>query len=226
VVLGNHEIALLAVGLGLRELEPRDSFGDVLASPDLGAWLDWLRTCPLLETGRLGERRFAMVHAAVPPGVGLRDLAARVRKIEKRLAGRLADARELLSAPRSDPDRDLLGLLTRGRTLDARGRWDDAEPKRPADAWHRRWSAARPRYAAVYGHWAMQGLHVTPRVRGLDTGCVHHGRGRDGYLTAWLPDLRAEDPFTLPERGAFWSVRARRAYYRELRERAGLADSA
>jgi bis(5'-nucleosyl)-tetraphosphatase (symmetrical) len=225
LVLGNHELALLAVGLGLRRLEPRDSFDDVLESPAALDWLDWLRARPLVETGRLGGRPFAMVHAAVPPGTGLRELAALARKLEARLGAPGRDeARALLGAKRGDPDRDALGLLTRCRSLDARGHWDDAEPERPEDAWHRRWSAARPDYAVVYGHWAMQGLHVAPLLRGLDTGCVHHGRGRDGHLTAWLPDLRAPDPFALPERGAFWSVRARRPYYRELRERLGIAD--
>ena len=58
----------------------------------------------------------------------------------------------------------------------------------------------------------MQGLHVAPGLRGLDTGCVHHGRGRAGVLTAWIPDLRRERPFDLPDEN-FWSVPARRAYY-------------
>jgi bis(5'-nucleosyl)-tetraphosphatase (symmetrical) len=227
VVLGNHEVALLSVGFGLRRLEPRDSFTDVLESPQAAEWLEWIRTRPLVETGRLGERTFAMVHAAVPPAMGLRELEARARKLEARLgAPERAEASALLGAKRDDPDRDALGFLTRCRSLDARGHWDDAEPERPEDAWHRRWAAEQPDYGVVYGHWAMQGLHVAPLLRGLDTGCVHHGRGRDGYLTAWLPDLRVPDPFALPECGAFWSVRARRPYYRELRERAGLTDSA
>jgi hypothetical protein len=64
----------------------------------------------------------------------------------------------------------------------------------------------------VYGHWSLQGLHVARGLRGLDTGCVHHGRGRDGFLTAWLPDPAADEPFGLPD-AAFWKIPARRAYY-------------
>ncbi|HEX5635437.1 MAG TPA: hypothetical protein VFX50_19475, partial [Gemmatimonadales bacterium] len=74
------------------------------------------------------------------------------------------------------------------------------------------WARAGHDYGVVYGHWALQGLHVAPRLRGLDTGCVHHGRDRDGFLTAWLPDPRARDPFEVPDE-RFWHVRAHRPYY-------------
>jgi diadenosine tetraphosphatase ApaH/serine/threonine PP2A family protein phosphatase len=74
------------------------------------------------------------------------------------------------------------------------------------------WSARSHGYGIVYGHWALQGLHVAPGLRGLDTGCVHHGRGRDGVLTAWLPDPSAQTPFDVPD-DRFWQEAARRAYY-------------
>ena len=66
----------------------------------------------------------------------------------------------------------------------------------------------------MYGHWARQGLHVAAGLRGLDTGCVHHGRGRDGWLTAWLPEAASSDPFATPDT-SFWKIPARRAYYAE-----------
>jgi hypothetical protein len=55
---------------------------------------------------------------------------------------------------------------------------------------------------------------VAPGLRGLDTGCVHHGRDHEGFLTAWIPTLGREDPFALPDR-EFWHVAARQRYYRE-----------
>jgi hypothetical protein len=64
----------------------------------------------------------------------------------------------------------------------------------------------------VYGHWSLQGLHVARGLRGLDTGCVHHGRGRDGLLTAWTPDERP-DPFGVPD-DRFVQVRAHARYWR------------
>ena len=74
------------------------------------------------------------------------------------------------------------------------------------------WSRRAPNYGVVYGHWALQGLHVARGLRGLDTGCVHHGRGRDGMLTAWLPPDESETPFELPD-DHFWQIPARRVYY-------------
>lgn len=103
------------------------------------------------------------------------------------------------------------------------GGWSSAEPTPPARPWHAAWSEAGHDFGLVYGHWSRQGLHVAPGLRGLDTGCVHHGRGRDGFLTAWLP---GEAPDTEPAlRGApgrrtfdlpddrFWQIPARRRYY-------------
>ena len=77
------------------------------------------------------------------------------------------------------------------------------------------WRLRDPGFGVVYGHWARQGLHVSPGLRGLDTGCVHHGRGRDGVLTAWLPDSAPSasgDPFAVPDE-RFWQVPAKRRYY-------------
>jgi hypothetical protein len=85
--------------------------------------------------------------------------------------------------------------------------------------WHRAWSARGHDYCVVYGHWALQGLHVARGLRGLDTGCVHHGRGRAGMLTAWLPGLArggaageaASWPFDVPD-DRFWQVPALERY--------------
>ena len=87
LVLGNHEIGLLLTAAGLRERKPLDSFGDVLEAPDAEDWLAWLRCQRLLETGQLGQQRFAMVHAAVHPAWSLAELERRVRRVEARLAG-------------------------------------------------------------------------------------------------------------------------------------------
>src|SRR5262249_53461105 len=76
-VLGNHEIALLRVAVGLRPLSPLDTFSDVLERRDAAEWIDWLRRRPLVVPGRLGRQRFAMAHAAVHPEWGLDELVLR-----------------------------------------------------------------------------------------------------------------------------------------------------
>ena len=214
-VLGNHELTLLRVAFGLRDLLPLDTFGEVLVGPDASEWIEWLRRRRLVETGRLGKQRFAMVHAAVHPKWSLDELVQRARRVEARLGHR--DRREavrLLEAdPALDSDRDLLGRLTSCRSVGAGDEWSTSPPAESGLApWHERWAARGHRWGVAYGHWSLQGLHVAAGLRGLDTGCVHHGRGRDGFLTAWLPDPSADEPFAAPDH-AFWQVRARRAYY-------------
>ena len=213
-VIGNHEIGLLLNAGGQRDHSPRDTLGDVLSAPDVEEWVDWVRRLPLLETGRLGGQDFAMVHAAVHPDWSLEELVRRARRVEARLGA--ADRREvqrLLAAdPRRDEDRAVLGRLTQCRTVTPSGGWSAELPAPGLRSWHHEWAARGHGYGVVYGHWARAGLHVAPWLRGLDTGCVHHGRGHDGALTAWLPDPRAETPFDLPDE-RFWQVPARRVYY-------------
>jgi bis(5'-nucleosyl)-tetraphosphatase (symmetrical) len=212
-VLGNHEMALLCTALGLRARDDSDSFDDVLDAPEAAQWVEWLRRRPLVETGRVGGQRVAMVHAAIHPDWCFDELRARARAVESRLAAdALEDARRFLAGEGdADGERDVLERLTNCRSVAPGGRWSPEIPAGEWIAWHAAWSARGHDYGVVYGHWALQGLHVAPGLRGLDTGCVHHGRGHDGVLTAWVPDEAARAPFDVPD-GKFWRVRARRAY--------------
>jgi hypothetical protein len=220
-VLGNHEISLLAVDLGLRDLGPNDTFDDVLSGTDAADWIGWLRSRPLVASGQIGDQRFAMVHAAASPDWSLEELVATGDRVRKRLSSSREEAREFLSADfATDALRDALGRMTRCRSIAPDGAWSSEEPESPGQAWHRAWASRGHDYALVYGHWSRQGLHVAVGLRGLDTGCVHHGRGRDGFLTAWLPDslpdstMRSADqrPFDPPD-DRFWQIRAKRQYY-------------
>ncbi len=211
VVLGNHEISLLRCWLGLREVSEFDSFRDVLDAPDADEWMEWIRTRPFVCTGRLGRQPFAMVHASVEPSWSLAEVERAGRQVEERMRASIKELRAFLR-DESDSRDDLLGRLTRARSVGPSGAWSAEEPTGRERAWHEVWSEQEHDYGIVYGHWAMQGLHVANGLRGLDTGCVHHGRGRAGALTAWIPDPTLERPFDLPD-DRFWSIPARRAYY-------------
>ena len=221
-VLGNHEIHLISAHLGLRDVSENDSIGDVLAAPDASEWVGWLRGRPLAVPGEIAGQRFAMLHASCGAGWSFEELLERATVASARLAATEAEARAFLASdPASDPVRDDLARLTRGRAGDRSG-WSSKEPETPEGAWHRAWAAAAPDYGLVYGHWARQGLHVADGLRGLDTGCVHHGRGRDGFLTAWLPDS-APPPsggraFDAPD-DRFWQIPAKRRYYYPSQDR-------
>ena len=215
-VLGNHELHLLEVAAGRRPLSPLDSIADVLEAPDVRDWLDWLRRRPIAVSGSLGGQRFAMVHASVHPDWSLDELEERADRVNRRLAGgSLRDAERFLAGdPLLDPDLDTLHRVVSCRSVNATGAWSSEPPElAPAGfvAWHEEWSKRGHDYGVVYGHWALQGLHVADGLRGLDTGCVHHGRGRRGLLTAWLPRPERERPFSLPDQDFLYEP-ARRVY--------------
>lgn len=220
-VLGNHEIFLISAALGVRALRAGDSIADVLESRDVDDWVDWLRARPLVATGQLAGQPFAMVHAASHPAWPLETLAAKGTAVSARLAASRADARDFLAeAVAAGSERDDLGRMTRCRSITGDGDWSSEEPMTPDRAWHAAWAKHGHDYGIVYGHWARQGLHVAQGLRGLDTGCVHHGRGRDGYLTAWLPEAtsdgergRGRRAFDLPD-DRFWQIPAARRYYK------------
>jgi len=216
-ILGNHEINLLAVDFGLRDLGPNDTFGSILSGPDGAQWIDWLRHRPLVMSGRIADQRFAMVHASSDPAWTLEELVDMAGRAGDRLSVSLDSAREFLSSdPAADPLRDALDRMTRCRSVTLDGVWSSEEPTSPSRAWHHAWMSRGHDYGLVYGHWARQGLHVAAGLRGLDTGCVHHGRGRDGFLTAWLPEAnprkKGQRPFDVPD-DRFWQIRAKRRYY-------------
>jgi bis(5'-nucleosyl)-tetraphosphatase (symmetrical) len=210
LVLGNHELALLARWLGLRGHQPTDTMEDLLERPDLDEWCEWLRRRPLAVAGELGRRPFLLVHASVHPAWSRDETLAAARRLEAELGAADRDALRSLLVRRSDA----LGRLVSCRSVLSNGGWSKELPELldAAEPWHVAWARAGHGYGVVYGHYSMQGLHVAEGLRGLDTGCVHHQRGRDGYLTAWIPDPRDADPFRTPD-ARFWQVRAHRRYY-------------
>jgi hypothetical protein len=154
-----------------------------------------------------------MLHAAAHPDWSLEELRSRARAAESRLAAdRLEDARRFLAGEDDAvEERDTLERLTNCRSVTLAGRWSSETPAGDWIAWHAAWSLRGHDYGVVYGHWALQGLHVAPGLRGLDTGCVHHGCGHEGTLTAWVPDETTRAPFDVPD-GSFWRAHARRVY--------------
>jgi len=237
-ILGNHEIFTLSVALGLREIRPADSIGDVLGNANAAEWIDWLCARPLAVPGEIDGQPFVMLHAAAAPEWALGDVVEVAGKISERLSASREEARAFLASDASPGAlRDELDRLTRCRTVFASGAWSSEEPGPENRPWHAAWREHGHDYGIVYGHWARQGLHVAAGLRGLDTGCVHHGRGRDGFLTAWLPesglprsgtaasegaaapkdgaapaDGAARRPFDLPDH-RFWQIPARQRYY-------------
>lgn len=197
VVLGNHDLHLLARAAGVSEARKRDSLETVLAAPDRDEILAWLRTRPLVH--REGET--VMVHAGLFPGWTPDEAEALAREVEERLRGekapKLLAAFEQKTAERwkdglvgNDRARAALAGFAKLRTLGEDGRMcpEFSGPPALAPRGCRPWFADPGRKSAgatvIFGHWAALGLKVGEGVAGLDTGCAW---GRD--LTA----LRLDD---------------------------------
>jgi bis(5'-nucleosyl)-tetraphosphatase (symmetrical) len=199
VVLGNHDLHLLARGLGATAAKPTDTLDEVLAAADREALLAWLRERPLVH--REGER--LLVHAGLLPEWTPDEAEAQARDVERTLRG--PGAEELLTRPRRHaPRRWIAGLddlprrqlallaLTRLRTLTLHGEpeFEFSGPPTGAPAGHIPWFLMPRRRSAeatiVFGHWAALGLLLGPHQLALDSGCVW-----GGSLTALRLDDRA-----------------------------------
>ncbi|TCO73737.1 symmetrical bis(5'-nucleosyl)-tetraphosphatase [Chromatocurvus halotolerans] len=195
MVLGNHDLHLLAAAAGHKTLSRSDTLAPILAAPDRDTLLDWLRQRPLLWQ----EHGVTMVHAGIPPQWSVAESAARAREVEAVLRG---DCYEDFFAAMygNSPDiwndaltgndrlRVITNYFTRMRYCTAEGRLDLVskgplhDPGEPAasDPGLRAWFQHPQRRAAkdriVFGHWAsIQGQTGDPNAIALDTGCVWGG---------------------------------------------------
>ncbi|MCE2559394.1 MAG: metallophosphoesterase [Acidobacteria bacterium] len=171
VVLGNHDLHLIARYLGIATARQSDTLEEVLRATDGPDLVEWLRLCPFVHFERIGDDDFALVHAGLRPGWSPEDAAAAGRRLERRLRG--PGAFDLLGS-RND---DTLAAFTRMRMLDADARPHDYNgPPEEAPAHLRPWFDVEPRgckgHTVVCGHWAALGVRLRPDLIALDSGCV------------------------------------------------------
>ena len=181
VVLGNHDLHLMAVDAGLSEQRRRDTLGEILAAPDRRELIDWLAERPLIHR----ESDTVLVHAGLAPHWSVEEAERQARRCEGVLRSKEGRASLLQRSklPTLEPETEeySLAALTRMRTVQADGRLCDFSGA-PEDApvGCRPWFAASGRASRgtrlVAGHWAALGLHVEEGFLGLDTGCVWGGR--------------------------------------------------
>ncbi len=177
VVLGNHDLHLLAVGHGIAETRKGDTLGEILTAPDRPELLAWLRHRPLLHR----EESHLLVHAGLLPQWSPSEAEELARRLEVALQG--DDLRWLLrrrETPR-DPERaqlrNALESLTRLRTCTLQGRpCRFAGPPQETPPHCLPWFAVPNRRSQqitiVCGHWAALGLRLQPGLRALDSGVV------------------------------------------------------
>jgi bis(5'-nucleosyl)-tetraphosphatase (symmetrical) len=187
VVLGNHDLHLLAVACGSRPARRSDTLEKILQAPDRDSLLEWLATRPLayFEAGDL------LVHAGVVPQWTVAKTLELAREVESALRN---DPGNLFAHMYGDePDHwseDLAGtdrlrfainVLTRVRVCTNEGHINlrlKGKPPAAGSPWIP-WFDVQSRRTrgnrVVFGHWSALGLIARQDVIGLDSGCVWGG---------------------------------------------------
>ncbi len=188
VVLGNHDLHLLAIVYGGHKPTKVDTFTDVLNAPDLEVIGSWYRQQPLL----VENAHWCMTHAGVPHIWTLPEAAARAREVEAVLASeRHSEYFAALYGNRPDRWHETLegmdrwrlitNYFTRMRLLHRDGQLNFSHKGSLQDApagwvpWYDLWatSASAVDKQLVFGHWAaIEGVTGQPNVHAIDTGCV------------------------------------------------------
>lgn len=191
IVLGNHELNLMAIAAGLRQLRPQDTVQDILGAPDGDDLIEWLAAQPLLV--REPGVPYTMVHAGLAPQWDVAEAAILAGEVQAALRGN--ERRDFLANMYgNEPDRWVDALdgwqrlrfitnaLTRIRYVDSDGRLNLTENGPPGSQpdslapWYE--SNKRRSYGEpiIFGHWASlqieKKLDPVHRVYHLDTGCV------------------------------------------------------
>jgi bis(5'-nucleosyl)-tetraphosphatase (symmetrical) len=184
VVLGNHELYLLALAAGLVQPRAADTAREILAAEDREELLAWVREWPLVHR----EGDYLLVHGGLWPEWTADAAEEWARRVEAALrkgkgkARKLLDrriARSAMGEATAELDRALQAFV-RLRTCTRKGKaCAYAGPPRTAPKGCLPWFEVPDRRSTevtvVCGHWAALGLRVQPGLVALDTGCVWGG---------------------------------------------------
>lgn len=188
VVLGNHDLHLIATWQGVRPLSRKDTLHDVLAANDCNELLEWLACQPLL----VADSGFVMTHAGIPHIWNLAQAKNVANEVEMALAtpeSRLAFLKDMYGNKPAGWQDNLAGTVrlrvitnyfTRMRFITANGELDfeaktgESEPPSGHMAWFR--YPCQISESLVFGHWAaLEGQCDIDGIHALDTGCVWGG---------------------------------------------------
>jgi bis(5'-nucleosyl)-tetraphosphatase (symmetrical) len=180
VVLGNHDLHLLALAEGVTKPRRKDTLDAVLQAEDRAELLSWLSEQPLLHR----ENHYLLVHAGLLPEWTPGEAELTARRVEAGLADP-EERRRLLARGRFSELEEgsrarALAALTRMRMLTTDGHWcshTGPPEEAPPDClpWFELPGRRSDEVTVIAGHWAAMGLRIDPRYLGLDSGCVWGG---------------------------------------------------
>ncbi|ENK2108305.1 bis(5'-nucleosyl)-tetraphosphatase (symmetrical) ApaH [Vibrio sp. Vb2532] len=189
VVLGNHDLHLLAVAHGIKKVKDKDRTAPIFTAPDKEELLTWLAQQPLMAE----HDEFVMCHAGISPQWNLKTARKCAREVE-----RIIQSEELpwllKNMYSNQPDswgdslqgldryRYIINAFTRMRFCFPDGRLDmdcKLPPQQVSGNELIPWFEVPKRIhlnkAVLFGHWAALQGYMNNEVIGLDTGCVWGG---------------------------------------------------
>ncbi len=188
IVLGNHDLHLLAIHYGTTTQRRSDTFDEILNAPDRYELMDWLRHQPLLIHDKtLG---YTMVHAGIPPNWSLKKARNCSKEVEQVLQSTLA-IEYFRNMYGNKPDRwkksiegwerlrMITNYFTRMRFCSDKGKLDflakgslSSQPEGFLP-WFEHPGKTVDTHRIIFGHWAaLEGKADHHNVFALDTGCV------------------------------------------------------
>lgn len=188
VVLGNHDLHLLATLEGIKAVKPKDKVDTIFNAEDRIDLQNWLRNRPLVAVHP--EYKFVLVHAGLSPEWDLQTALLCAKETEAVLQSN--NYQDLLKEMYGNsPDnwsanlkgmdrwRYTINVCTRMRFCTADNRLD-FECKLPAEEapsdlkpWFEMNNPLFKEQEIIFGHWASLIGYPTPNtIYALDTGCV------------------------------------------------------
>tara|TARA_R110001583_G_scaffold11613_9_gene52251 strand:+ start:46314 stop:47126 length:813 start_codon:yes stop_codon:yes gene_type:complete len=188
VILGNHDLHLLATALSIHQAKEKDKIAPILTADDSDELLTWLRQQPLLLEHP--EHKFIMVHAGILPTWTIAQAKEFAKEVEQQLQG--DNYKALLknmygnhpiqwqkSLSGIERMRYIINVFTRMRYCTLNGELEFDNKLSPAETDSsvlKPWFEITPRdhnQPILFGHWAaLLGQTNQQNLYALDTGCV------------------------------------------------------
>ncbi len=187
-LLGNHDLRLLSMHVGLVNGYKRKEMQNILTAPDAKDLINWLRTRYLIHV----KGRYVFVHAGILPNWDLAQAVTNAQMVQKTL--RSEKYIELLKTwqtvkadkwsknlSKYEKEAAILNVFTRMRMCKTPKQMDfsftDKPEKAPKNlkAWFDYNSQKTQNYTIIFGHWSALGLRKGSNFVSLDSGCVWGG---------------------------------------------------
>lgn len=196
IVLGNHDLHLLACYYSKHSLKKKDTLNQILLAEDAPELMEWLRQQPLLRVD--SKRNVVMSHAGLPHIWSVNQAQAHALEVQQVLSSNDAAVYRAYfdemygnqpnvwsdSLRGQDRLRVITNYFTRMRFVDSKGALDLTAKEGADKAPH----GFKPWFVhpfahnetVVFGHWAaLEGFTGKAQFQAIDTGCVW-----GGHLTA------------------------------------------